>query len=327
MAQKIGPASLRLYTNKHFDALWFADRTYDTLLHRTLQTKTFLHTLLRKLGGRTALSHVQATSHTLFIHSFFCNPRHMNKRKERLDVPFKPHTQYVRRFEPFVALQNTFQKNALFSFCMASQSNPETLFTQGGSLFALLAMHYSLAQKHYTCSQLTASHALYAVTKSKVPEHVRVANRRARKTFKTIRIGGKTTRIEYTRKYAHHIESVLTRYLQKRVVWKQCTMRRVATSATFIAHYIALQFEQNKKKPSRYIFQDALRKCILAPRLIGARIEVAGCIGGADKARKQTAKFGQTSLHMFEHRIDYHATTALTRKGILGVKVWMSFTS
>lgn len=325
MAQKIGPASLRLHTNKHFDALWFADRMYPTFLHRTLQTKTFLHTLLRKLGGRTALSHVQATSHTIFIHSFFCNPRHMNKRKERVFPP-ESDAKYVRRFEPFAVLQNNFQQKTLFSFCMSSQSKQWKSFAQSGSLFALLALHHSLAQKHYACSPLTTSHALYAVTKSKVPESVLTANRRARKTFTILRLGRRKIKLPYTREYSHHIESVLTKYLQKRVVWKPCKMRRIATSATFIAHYIALQFEQNKKKPSRYIFEDALKKCTRAPGLVGVRIEVAGCIGGVDKARKQTAKFGQTSLHMFEHRIDYHATTALTRKGILGIKVWMSFT-
>ena len=61
------------------------------------------------------------------------------------------------------------------------------------------------------------------------------------------------------------------------------------------------------------------------PYLVGIRIAVAGCISGADKARVETTKYGQTSLHVFAHRIDYHATTASTRKGLLGIKVWMSF--
>ena len=33
----------------------------------------------------------------------------------------------------------------------------------------------------------------------------------------------------------------------------------------------------------------------------------------------------KTSLHLFSHAIDYHATTAYTPHGLLGIKVWISF--
>ena len=56
-------------------------------------------------------------------------------------------------------------------------------------------------------------------------------------------------------KYASHIENVLALYLQKKVVWTPYKIKHAFTSASFVAHYIALQFEQNKKKPFRIIFQ------------------------------------------------------------------------
>lgn len=336
MAQKIAPAALRLQTNKHFDALWFADRMYATVLHHTLQTKVFLHTLFRKVGTKTALSHVQATPHTLFIHSFFCHPRRMNQRKEKVCIPLHPHTQYVHRFEPFVLLQQHTQKNALFAFSVAGHGKQWKPFLQSGSMHALLATHHSLTQKHYVTAPLTVPHVFYALTKSKkaVPAHALGTHQSNKKSFGQVhktrhRFGKSVTRTARVpmNKYASHIESVLTKYLQKRVVWKPYKMRRIFTSATFVAHYIALQFEQNRKKPFRYIFQDVVKQCILTPGLMGVRIAVAGCIGGADKARVETTKYGQTSLHVFAHRIDYHATAASTRKGLLGIKVWMSFTS
>ena len=45
MAQKIAPIALRLDTNRHFDASWFGDRTYGSLLHQTLQLKSFIQLL------------------------------------------------------------------------------------------------------------------------------------------------------------------------------------------------------------------------------------------------------------------------------------------
>lgn len=316
MAQKIAPAALRLHTNKHFDAFWFADRMYATVLHQTLHTKMFLHTLFRKLGTRTALSHVQATPHALFIQSFFCNPRIMNQRKERIFVPLQPHTQYVHRFEPFVLFQPQSAHNALFSICMAKHGKQWKPFLQHGSMHALLAMHSSFTQKHYVPAVHSVSHVLHALTNSKLAVKPKLL-KRSRKSVNNV----------FVYKYALHVESVLTKYLQKRVVWKPYKMGHIFTSAAFVAHYIALQFEQNKKKPFRFIFQDVLKQARLTRNLVGIRVAVAGCIGGAEKARVETTKYGQTSLHVFAHRIDYHATVASTRKGLLGIKVWVAFKS
>ena len=324
MAQKIAPAALRLQTNKHFDAFWFADRMYDTVLHQTLHTKMFLQTLFRKLGTKTALSHVQATPHAIFIQSFFCNPRTINQRKEKVFVPLQPHTQYVHRFEPFVLF--TQKNNALFSSCMAGHGKQWKPFLQHGCMHALLAMHSSLTQKHYVHASRNVPHVLHALTKSKLALPVSSMDAKNKKLLSTSHKNKNVKNIR-VKTYALHVESVLTKYLQKRVVWKPYKMKRVFTSASFVAHYIALQFEQNKKKPFRFIFQDVLKQSMLTPNLVGIRIAVAGCIGGADKARVETTKYGQTSLHVFAHRIDYHATAASTRKGLLGIKVWMSFKS
>ena len=102
-------------------------------------------------------------------------------------------------------------------------------------------------------------------------------------------------------------------------------MKHLFTSASFVAHYIALQFEQQKKKPFRTVFKDVLKQCVKVPHLVGVRISLAGRIGGAEMARVETARYGQTSLHVFSHRIDYHATSAYTQHGLLGIKVWISF--
>jgi hypothetical protein len=83
MAQKIAPIALRLDTNKHFDASWFGDRKYGSLLHQTLQLKSFIQLIFEGIGSKTALSHVQSTPHTLFVQSFFCTPRVMNQRMRK----------------------------------------------------------------------------------------------------------------------------------------------------------------------------------------------------------------------------------------------------
>ena len=89
MAQKIAPAALRLYTNKQFDASWFGDRVYGSLFHQTLQMKKFVMQIFESIGTKTALSHVQATPHTIFVQSFFCTPRAMNKKMRKKKCKFR----------------------------------------------------------------------------------------------------------------------------------------------------------------------------------------------------------------------------------------------
>ena len=99
MAQKIAPAALRLYTNKKFDASWFSDRMYGSLLQQTLNIKKFVHSIFESIGTKTALSHVQATPQHIYIQSFFCSPRVMNQRLRKKYVSLESNTQFLHPFE------------------------------------------------------------------------------------------------------------------------------------------------------------------------------------------------------------------------------------
>ena len=127
-------------------------------------------------------------------------------------------------------------------------------------------------------------------------------------------------------KYVSHIENVLALYTQKKVVWTPYKIKNAFTSASFVAHYIALQFEQNKKKPFRSIFQDVLKQCVKTPQLIGIRIAIAGQLVELKWHVLNKPNTGKL-LTCLSHTIDYHATSAYTPHGLLGVKVWMSFKS
>ena len=55
----------------------------------------------------------------------------------------------------------------------------------------------------------------------------------------------------------------------------------------------------------------------------GVKIQICGRLNGAEMARKEMYKEGRTPLHTFRADIDYCQTTALTKVGILGIKVWI----
>ena len=57
--------------------------------------------------------------------------------------------------------------------------------------------------------------------------------------------------------------------------------------------------------------------------LVAKNIQIAGRVGGAEMARTETVKEGRIPLHTFRADIDYALAEALTKVGIIGVKVWI----
>ena len=55
----------------------------------------------------------------------------------------------------------------------------------------------------------------------------------------------------------------------------------------------------------------------------GVKIQITGRLHGAEMARKEMYKEGRTPLHTFRADIDYCQTEALTKVGLLGIKVWI----
>jgi small subunit ribosomal protein S3 len=55
----------------------------------------------------------------------------------------------------------------------------------------------------------------------------------------------------------------------------------------------------------------------------GIKIQISGRVGGAEMARSETYKEGRIPLHTFRADVDYNLAEALTKVGILGVKVWI----
>ena len=55
----------------------------------------------------------------------------------------------------------------------------------------------------------------------------------------------------------------------------------------------------------------------------GIKVQIAGRLNGAEMARKEMFKEGRTPLHTFRADIDYCQAEALTKVGLLGIKVWI----
>ncbi|HMT27148.1 MAG TPA: 30S ribosomal protein S3, partial [Candidatus Absconditabacterales bacterium] len=92
-------------------------------------------------------------------------------------------------------------------------------------------------------------------------------------------------------------------------------------SAKIIAEFAASQIEA--RMPYRKVGKSVLEK-VMQKGATGVKIMIAGRLGGTDIARSEKFIEGRVSLQTFRADIDYHYTTAMTKYGIIGIKVWIS---
>ena len=97
-------------------------------------------------------------------------------------------------------------------------------------------------------------------------------------------------------------------------------VKRQEVDAVIVGQNIARQLE------GRVSFRRAVKTAVASAMRMGAegiKIQVSGRVGGAEMARKETIKEGRIPLHTFRADVDYCLTEALTKVGILGIKVWI----
>lgn len=94
-------------------------------------------------------------------------------------------------------------------------------------------------------------------------------------------------------------------------------------SASLLATHIRSLLQQNKRFKSicKWLFKDIKKY----EAIKGVRISCSGRLNGKAIARTDLRKMGETSLHTFKKQIDYAQSMAITRHGVLGIKVWVSY--
>lgn len=91
-------------------------------------------------------------------------------------------------------------------------------------------------------------------------------------------------------------------------------------SAKIMWEFAAMQLEN--RMPYRRVAKSVLQK-VMEKWAVGVKIQVWWRLGGVDLSRSEAFTDGRIPLQTLRADIDYHYTTALTKYGILGVKVWI----
>ncbi len=97
-------------------------------------------------------------------------------------------------------------------------------------------------------------------------------------------------------------------------------VKRPELDAVIVANLIASQIE------GKMAYRRAVKTAIASTMRMGAegiKVQVSGRLNGAEIARSEMYKEGRTPLHTFRADIDYAQAEALTKVGLIGIKVWI----
>ena len=97
-------------------------------------------------------------------------------------------------------------------------------------------------------------------------------------------------------------------------------VKRPDLDANIVGQSIARQIEGKiaYRRAAKMAIQNAMRM-----GAEGIKVQISGRLNGAEMARKEMFKEGRTPLHTFRADIDYCQTAALTKVGLIGIKVWI----
>ena len=97
-------------------------------------------------------------------------------------------------------------------------------------------------------------------------------------------------------------------------------VKKPELDANIVATNIARQVE------GKIAYRRAIKMAVANTMRAGAegiKVQITGRLNGAEMARKEMYNEGRTPLHTFRADIDYCHTEALTKVGLLGIKVWI----
>jgi len=117
-----------------------------------------------------------------------------------------------------------------------------------------------------------------------------------------------------------NLKKELQRITDKEVILNITEIKRPEVDAQLVAENIALQLER------RVSFRRAMKRNVSQALKVGAKGIKAMCSGrlaGAEMARTEWYREGRVPLQTIRADIDYGFTTASTKYGVIGIKVWV----
>jgi ribosomal protein S3 len=305
MGQKANPISLRLNINRNFESSWYQDLNYSNILKHELSIRNYIRSLFSFMSVYQGRILFQFFPKKLTIHSFITNKNLISK---------------VLIKKEFKSGQNT--KKPLIRVSSIPTINRNTK-----QQAILLFMSYVLGTKDSKHSRTERSSFsslggtpsyplfLYLISNSK--------KLYSKKVNLTPSLNTNLSQYNYSSSsFFQNVLPPLETGTKMNIDLFTLKLKSKYQSASFLAQYIAECFEKNVS--FRQVYKQIQKEILQDKTILGLKIQCAGRINGAEIAKVESKKMGQTSLHTFSAQVDFSKAEAYTVYGIIGIKVWIS---
>jgi ribosomal protein S3 len=329
MGQKINPISLRLEsTNRKFDSCWFSDYYYSNLISQDLNIQSYINSILKQIEYPSARFFIQSFQKKTKIFLLFYNP--IESRKIRKKIFQLKNYKIVKKRKFFFKKQNIQR--------LKNTQSIKNLYFYYFLFQNYLYPNFSLLSNNDKKNKLTFNSILAFFFKKKL--NIFYKNKKL-KSFKENKIKPKFKLLLEEKalspiykqinlsdfQYRKHIEFFLKNQYNIDFHLSPIKVTEDYKSALFLAEEIVYYLE--RRVSFRKIKYKLFREIKNSPLVKGIRIVCSGRLGGrskkAQRAKIDSFKYGQTSLHVFSSYLDFALKTAKTRFGTMGIKVWICY--
>lgn len=329
MGQKTNPISLRVHVNRNFESCWYQDTKYSNLLKKELEIRQYIHSLFSFMNVYQGRTLFQYFPKKLVIYSFITNKGFISKKNQNFPTNRK--------------LFNKSQHTCVHSSIIKSQNkNVNSSTKQKGLLFL---MQYILDSKQSDTVEILKLHSqlfpFFFLKKNCIDDsasrlHDHKKNLKGSLTQYTSQINAwkKTSDVSLTNiqkpvfgrsPLRFFYENVFTSLKQSTLCTTEVHPLKLHSkyqSASFLAQYIAECIE--KQLSFRQIYRQIQKEIAQDKHILGFKFQCSGRLNGAEIAKVESKKLGQTSLHTLSASVDFAKSEAYTLYGIIGIKVWIS---
>lgn len=325
MGQKINPISLRLQTtNRSFDSCWYNNYYYSELLSQDLKIRIYLQSILKQIEFPSARFFIQTFQKKTRLFVFFCSPslsrkiRTKNFNLKIYDIKKLKRTSPTKLKKIKDTNSYRAEKERVNNFFLHSFLISTFLVSKNETNCRNLFSRFLMRKNGENFQKLRLKKNLFISNKSR--------NDASSLSLKK-NISSLSSILTPTYSYRNHMEYVLSKQLNINFELFPIRVSNDFRSALFLAEEIVYYIE--RRVPFRKIKNKILKEVSLFSQIKGLRIACSGRVGGrskkAQRAKTESFKYGQTSLHVFSSQIDFAAKTAITPFGAIGVKIWICY--
>nr|YP_009647002.1 ribosomal protein S3 [Chloropicon sieburthii]QBX98650.1 ribosomal protein S3 [Chloropicon sieburthii] len=348
MAQKTNPISLRLKVNRRFDSFWWSSFFYSDLFGRDLKIRKHFQKVFRQSKKRS-LTRIGYTGNSKEqkVLLYWARPMKVERRNKPSFWRRRRNTMDIQDLSSFYSFP-TQGSSILDSPSVRNIQDPR--LQEKGKILRLLGLFYSSTlispkekKEIYTKILEILSNKGNLSPSSKFFSDYELQDAfKEVKRLKAKRSNPKAQKKSSPQKPLKDVREKLLRSLKNSVKNKlEKNIRQTFHLQSSVSPSI-LKTPYLSAEGISEVIKDGLRKRIFFKRIFGnikrethhllkggeikgIRILLSGRLGRQEKAKKESLYIGRTSLNTFSQQIDYSCTSALTRYGQIGIKVWISF--